>query len=161
MATVNKDFRVKHGLVVEGTNATVNASDIITEDAITGGTQTNISVTYNPTTKLVSFVAENGVADSNTDALAEGSTNKYFTDERAQDAVGNAVGTGLAYNDTTGAISVNRTDTDPWYDAAGSASAVAGDLTTHTSATEAHGATGAVVGTTNTQTQTNKTLTSP
>jgi hypothetical protein len=157
MATVTKDFRVKHGLVVEGTNATVNASDIITEDAITGGTQTNITVTYNPTTKVVNFAAENGVADSNTDALAEGTTNKYFTDERAQDAVGNAVGTGLTYNDTSGAISV----TTNTYDAYGSASAVAGDLTTHTSATEAHGATGAVVGTTNTQTLTNKTLTSP
>jgi hypothetical protein len=157
MATVTKDFRVKHGLVVEGTNATVNASDIITEDAITGGTQTNISVTYNPTTKLVSFVAENGVADSNTDALAEGTTNKYFTDERAQDAIGNAVGTGLTYNDTSGAISV----TTNTYDSYGSASAVAGDLTTHTSATEAHGATGAVVGTTNIQTLINKTLTSP
>lgn len=157
MATVTKDFRVKHGLVVEGTNATVNASDIITEDAITGGTQTNITVTYNPTTKVVNFAAENGVADSNTDALAEGTTNKYFTDERAQDAVGNAVGTGLTYNDTSGAISV----TENTYDAYGSASTVAGNLTTHTSATEAHGATGAVVGTTNTQTLTNKTLTSP
>ena len=157
MATVTKDFRIKSGLVVEGTNGTINASDIITEDAITGGTQTNISVTYNPTTKLVSFVAENGVADSNTDALAEGSTNKYFTDERAQDAVGNAVGTGLTYTDSTGAISVTANT----YDAYGSASTVAGNLTTHTSATEAHGATGAVVGTTNTQTLTNKTLTSP
>jgi hypothetical protein len=121
MATVNKDFRVKHGLVVQGTNATVNASDIITEDAITGGTQTNITVTYNPTTKVVNFAAENGVADSTTDNLAEGSTNKYFTDERAQDAIGNSVGTGISYNDTTGAISVDRTATDPWYDAAGSA----------------------------------------
>jgi hypothetical protein len=157
MATVNKDFRVKHGLVVQGTNATVNASDIITEDAITGGTQTNITVTYNPTTKVVDFVAENGVADSTTDNLTEGSTNKYFTDERAQDAIGNAVGTGLTYNDTSGAISVTANT----YDAYGSASAVAGNLTTHTSATEAHGATGAVVGTTNTQTLTNKTLTSP
>jgi hypothetical protein len=157
MATVNKDFRVKHGLIVEGTNATVNGSDIITEDAITGGTQTNIAVTYNAETKVVNFVAENGVADSNTDALAEGTTNLYFTDERAQDAIGNAVGTGLTYNDTSGAISV----TTNTYDAYGSASAVAGDLTTHTSATEAHGATGAVVGTTNTQTLTNKTLTSP
>ena len=121
MATVNKDFRVKHGLVVEGTNATVDGSDIITEDAITGGTQTNITVTYNPTTKVVDFVAENGVADSTTDNLTEGSTNKYFTDERAQDAIGTNVGTGISYNDTTGAISVDRTATDPWYDAAGSA----------------------------------------
>jgi hypothetical protein len=92
-----------------------------------------------------------------TDVIEEGSTNKYFTDERAQDAIGNAVGTGLTYNDTTGAISV----TTNTYDAYGSASTVAGNLTTHTSATEAHGATGAVVGTTNTQTLTNKTLTSP
>jgi hypothetical protein len=92
-----------------------------------------------------------------TDVIEEGTTNKYFTDERAQDAIGNAVGTGLTYNDTTGAISV----TTNTYDAYGSASTVAGNLTTHTSATEAHGATGAVVGTTNTQTLTNKTLTSP
>ena len=39
--------------------------------------------------------------------------------------------------------------------------ASATDLTTHSGATAAHGATGAVVGTTNTQTLTNKTLTSP
>jgi hypothetical protein len=84
MATVNKDFRVKHGLVVEGTNATVDGSDIITEAAITGGTQTNITVTYDAETKLVSFEAENGVADSNTDDLTEGSTNQYFTDARAK-----------------------------------------------------------------------------
>jgi hypothetical protein len=121
MATVTKDFRIKSGLVVEGTNGTINGSDIITEDAITGGTQTNITVTYNPTTKVVDFVAENGVADSTTDNLTEGTTNKYFTDERAQDAIGTNVGTGISYNDTTGAISVDRTATDPWYDAAGSA----------------------------------------
>jgi hypothetical protein len=121
MATVTKDFRIKSGLVVEGTNGTINGSDIITEDAITGGTQTNITVTYNPTTKVVNFAAENGVADSDTDDLAEGTTNKYFTDERAQDAIGTNVGTGISYNDTTGAISVDRTATDPWYDAAGSA----------------------------------------
>ena len=41
------------------------------------------------------------------------------------------------------------------------AKAADSDLTTHTGSTTAHGATGAVVGTTNTQTLTNKTLTSP
>jgi hypothetical protein len=46
MATVTKDFRIKSGLVVEGTTGTINASDIITEDKITGGTQSGISVTY-------------------------------------------------------------------------------------------------------------------
>ena len=31
MATVNKDFRIKHGLIVEGSTATVNDSNILTE----------------------------------------------------------------------------------------------------------------------------------
>jgi hypothetical protein len=87
MATVDKNFKVKNGLVVEGTTATVDGSDIITEDILTGGTQTNIAVTYDAQTKTVSFIAENGVADSTTDDLTEGTTNKYFTDQRAVDAV--------------------------------------------------------------------------
>lgn len=86
MATVNKDFRVKHGLVVEGTNATVDGSDIITEDIITGGTQENITVTYDAQNKVLNFSAENGVADSTTDDLTEGEDNLYFTDERAKDS---------------------------------------------------------------------------
>ena len=170
MATVNKDFRVKHGLVVEGTTGTINGEDIITtgfdtdslsegttnqyftdgrakdsaaalltnatltnltitgtgsggltitaengvadsdtddltegitnlyytdtrvksviDAAITNGTQTNITVTYDDATNTLSFTAENGVADSTTDDLAEGVTNLYFTDQRAIDAVG-------------------------------------------------------------------------
>jgi hypothetical protein len=94
-------------------------------------------------------------AGTATIAVASGAITDFA--EAAQDAVGNAVGTGLTYTDGTGAISVTANT----YDAYGSASTVAGNLTTHTSATEAHGATGAVVGTTNTQTLTNKTLTSP
>lgn len=41
--------------------------------------------------------------------LTEG-TNLYFTDERAQDAVGNSVGNGLDYDDITGAISVDESE---------------------------------------------------
>ena len=51
-------------------------------DAITGGTQTNISVTYDSMGQSFDFVAENGVADSTTSDLAEG-TNLYFTNARA------------------------------------------------------------------------------
>jgi hypothetical protein len=86
MATVNKDFRVKNGLIVEGANATVDGSDIITEDIITGGTQENITVTYDAQNKVLNFSAENGVADSTTDDLTEGEDNLYFTDGRAKDS---------------------------------------------------------------------------
>jgi hypothetical protein len=101
MATVDKNFRIKNGLVVEGSTATVNGSNILTENSVeflqdtaaaqlTGGSHTNISVSYNDTTGTISL----------TGAVT-------YTDEQAQDAVGNAVGTGLSYNDTTGAISVD------------------------------------------------------
>lgn len=50
--------------------------------AITGGTQTNITVTYDDANNVYNFVAENGVADSTTDDLTEGSTNLYYTDAR-------------------------------------------------------------------------------
>jgi len=108
MATVTKDFRIKSGLVVEGTSGTINGSDIITEDAITGGTQTNISVTYNPTTKLVDFVAENGVSDSTTADLAEDpdatvdSGTMYFTNARARAAVDVEESSHLTYDSETG-----------------------------------------------------------
>jgi hypothetical protein len=46
MATVTKDFRIKSGLVVEGTSGTINGSDIITAGKITSGTNSGIAVTY-------------------------------------------------------------------------------------------------------------------
>jgi hypothetical protein len=55
-------------------------------DVINGGTQTNISVSYNSGSNKIDFVAENGVADSTTNDLAEGTgpnANLYFTDARA------------------------------------------------------------------------------
>lgn len=52
-------------------------------NAITGGTQDNISVTYDALSGTYTFSAENGVADSDTDDLVEGSSNLYFTNARA------------------------------------------------------------------------------
>lgn len=135
MATVDKNFRVKNGLVVEGTTATVNGNDIVTTGSSTtnlpegtnlyftderaqdafgamlgGGTQTNITVTYDDASGTVSFVAENGVGDSTTDDLSEGASNLYFTDERAQDAIGAMLGgtqtnITVAYDDASGTLS--------------------------------------------------------
>ena len=135
MATVDKNFRVKNGLVVEGTTATVNGNTIITTGSSTtnlpegtnlyftderaqdafgamlgGGTQTNITVTYDDATGTVSFVSENGVGDSTTDDLSEGSSNLYFTDERAQDAIGAMLGgtqtnITVTYDDATATLS--------------------------------------------------------
>lgn len=129
MATVTKDFRVKSGLIVEGANGTIDGSDIITADKITGGTNvgvtvsyvdgavnfeveaseavtelaqdavaeaiaagthSNITITYDDVANTFSFAAENGVADSDTDDLAEGTTNLYFTNQRALDATASA-----------------------------------------------------------------------
>jgi len=200
MATVTKDFRVKNGLIVEGSTATVNSSNILTEasteflqDTTAGmfdGSHTGVSFSYNDTTgKLTasvdanpafttSITFEGATADayettlqvvdptadrtisipdaSGTLALTSQIPSAY-TDEMAQDAIGNALGTGLSYNDTTGAISVTANT----YDAYGAASTVAGNLSTHEGLTSAHGVSGAVVGTTDSQTLTNKTLTSP
>jgi len=206
MATVDKAFRIKNGLVVEGSTATVNGHDVLTKsiinakgdlivgtadnttDILTAGTngyvltadsneakglkwaaapavgsfetsivfegatadsfETTLQVTDPTADRTItlpdrtgtvittgdsatvtnamlagsiandklsnSAITINGTSTSlggsrtlGSDDIAEGSTNKYFTDERAQDAVGNAVGNGLSYDDNTGAVSVN------------------------------------------------------
>jgi hypothetical protein len=246
MATVSKNFRVKNGLVVEGTTATVNGHNILTannstdditegnsklffteeraqaavnslisagthgnitidyddeanslsftvdqglipdtdsleegttnlyytnervRDAvdalISAGSHQNISITYDDETNSLSFVAENGVADSDTDDLTEGTTNLYYTDSRARSAIN--AGTGIDYNSATGyidanlgtglgldgssQIEINRTTVDGWYEANGAVSDH-NDLTSGV-----HGVTGDVVGTTDTQDLSNK-----
>lgn len=61
--------------------------------ALSNGTHTNITVSYD----------DNANAISLTGAVT-------YTDENAQDAVGNAVGNGLDYDDNTGAISVDPSE---------------------------------------------------
>lgn len=111
VSTHNSDTTSVHGI----TDTAELATKTFAAELLTNATKTNITITGDKTGLIIT--AENGVADSTTDNLAEGSTNKYFTDERAQDAVGNSVGTGLSYNDSTGAISVTANT----YDAFGAA----------------------------------------
>jgi hypothetical protein len=99
----SNDTTSVHGI----TDTAELATKTFAANLLVNATKTNIQITGDK--DGISIVAENGVADSTTDNLAEGTTNKYYTDERAQDAIGTNVGTGLSYNDTTGAISVNET----------------------------------------------------
>ena len=55
--------------------------------AIAAGTHANITISYDDANNSISFTAENGVADSTTDDLTEGSSNLYFTDARAVSAL--------------------------------------------------------------------------
>jgi len=99
-------------------------------NSLAAGTHTNITVTYNDAANSLSLAAAPGYVDEQAvdavaAALAAGThTNisvsyndagnaisltgaQTYNDENAQDAIGNNLGTGLSYNDTTGAISVN------------------------------------------------------
>ncbi len=53
---------------------------------LTNATKTNIQITADGSNNLT-ITAENGVADSDTDDLVEGTTNLYFTNTRAVDAL--------------------------------------------------------------------------
>lgn len=114
MATVNKDFRVKNGLVVEGATGTINGSNILTEASteflqdtvgamVTGNTETNITVTYDDDNGKLNFSS----TDTNTTysisaETATGGANLRLTDSGAvTDDVKIASGT---------AITVSRTD---------------------------------------------------
>jgi hypothetical protein len=101
----------------------------------------------------------------NSDEITEGTTNLYYTDGRAREAVSS--GNGLDYNSDTGvfsadlasglqidgegSIEIDRTTVDGWYEANGATS-------THAGLTSTHGVSGDIVGTSDTQTLSNKTI---
>ena len=73
--------------IAEGTNEyfTDVRAKASAADLITNATKTNIVITGDE--NGLTITAENGVADSTTDNLTEGSSNLYFTDARAVDAI--------------------------------------------------------------------------
>lgn len=106
MATVNKDFKIKSGLVVEGSSATVGGFAVLTKKqddqdyivGLIGGTATSA----NEANKVVKRDASGNFAagtitatvtgtvsslsNHDTADLAENASNKYFTNQRALDA---------------------------------------------------------------------------
>jgi hypothetical protein len=135
MATVDKNFRIKNGLVVEGSTATVNGNDILaknTQDGdsyiinLIGGTATpentantvvkrdangNFAagiITANIVGNVTGTVSD--ISNHSTSSLSEG-TNLYFTNQRAIDA-----NTGLW--DTVGAAEAALSDAQDYADTA-------------------------------------------
>jgi hypothetical protein len=120
MATVVKDFKIKSGLVVEGTTGRINNFDILTKKqddvdyivGLIGGTATALNtadtvvkrdgsgnfaagtITADLTGDVTGQVSD--ISNHDTGDLSEG-TNLYFTDTRAKDAVAAALGDGIEY----------------------------------------------------------------
>ena len=65
MATVNKDFKIKHGLVVEGTTGTINGEDILTK--------AQVDQDY-----IVNLVGGSGTSDNTPDTLVLRDANGDF-----------------------------------------------------------------------------------
>jgi hypothetical protein len=115
---------IADGTIVDGD---INASAAIAASKISGTAVTQADTATVTNAMLAGSIANNKLENSSitingtsvslggsrtigSDDVAEGSTNKYFTDERAQDAIGNAVGNGLDYDDSSGAISVDPSE---------------------------------------------------
>jgi hypothetical protein len=116
MATVTKDFRIKSGLVVEGTTGTINGSPILTEATIGSGnplelvqdivggmvstnTESGISVEYDDTNGKLNFnvsdptITISGDVDGNAVMTNLGDTNISVTLDTVNSNVGSFGGT--------------------------------------------------------------------
>jgi hypothetical protein len=167
MATVNKDFKIKSGLVVEGSSATVGGFSVLTKKqddqdyivGLIGGTATSAN-TANTVVKrdasgnfaagtitatvtgTVSSLSNHDTAD-----LAENAANKYFTDARAitataasYDVIGAAAAaqSAAATDATTKAnAAVSTAAADATTKANAAVATAAGDATTKANAAQA------------------------
>ncbi len=148
---------------------TETGTQTLTNKTIDGGDNTlqnipNSSLTNSKVTINGNDVSLGSSTTLYTDDISEGvaSVNVYFTNSRARNAISGS--SGISYDSSTGVVSVDRTTVDTWYDAAGTAATeagyVAGDLSTHEGLSSGvHGTTGSVVGTSDTQDLSNKTIT--
>ena len=88
-----------NNIIIEGTSDTHETTLTFTDPTA------DRTITFKDASGTVAFTSD---IPSNTDGLTEGSTNLYFTDERAQDAVGNMLVDGttidFTYSDSTPSI---------------------------------------------------------
>jgi len=84
------------------------ATKTFAANLLVNATKTNIQITGDK--DGISIVAENGVADSTTDNLSEGTTNKYYTDARVETKLSNSVGSGLVWDGVGLDLSVDETE---------------------------------------------------
>lgn len=134
------------------TNKTiVVASNTITTAASGNLTATNLNAALAELQTDIDTRATEADLTADEQALADHIADP--TAAHAGTAISNTPSGNLAATTVQGALNELQTDVDT--------RALDSALTSHTSSTAAHGATGAVVGTTNSQTLTNKTLTSP
>ena len=117
MATVNKNFVVKNGLVVQGSTATVNGKDILTKDTgdayilnLVGGATLVKSVdnTVFTVDNTGYLTINSGVFDSYGSASAAQSAAEEYADNAASAAYDNAVADSNSY--TNNAISAEVTN---------------------------------------------------
>jgi hypothetical protein len=83
------------------------ATKTFAANLLVNATKTNIQITGDK--DGISIVAENGVADSTTDNLSEGSTNKYYTDARVETKLSTSVRDGIEWDGVTNELYVDET----------------------------------------------------
>jgi hypothetical protein len=126
---VSLDYRVS---ALENSSVDPNEIKDIAAEILDHQDHTNITVTYDDIANKLILTSESGVADSTTDDLDEGTTNLYFTNQRALDA------TSTAY-DPAGAAATAQSNAEDYadglavnYDPAGSAATAETNANTYT-----------------------------